>query len=164
MTRDLELECDVCVVGSGAGGGTAAARLAAAGLDVVLEAGDYDDDRDFDGAELRGYGRYLGHASAATRDQSVGILAGACLGGGTVVNYTTSSRLDEVREEGRGYGVPASHPRRSRRASTSCASGSGSTSTTIVAPAARNSFTGAWASSAGTRTRCRETCSAATRA
>lgn len=109
VTRDLELECDVCVVGSGAGGGTAAARLAAAGLDVVvLEAGDYDDDRDFDGAELRGYGRYLGHASAATRDHSVGILAGACLGGGTVVNYTTSFRTpDEVREEWAGHGVPA---------------------------------------------------------
>jgi long-chain-alcohol oxidase len=109
VTHDLELDCDVCVVGSGAGGGTAAARLATAGLDVVvLEAGDYDDDRDFDGAELRGYGRYLGHASAATRDQSVGILAGACLGGGTVVNYTTSFRTpDEVREEWAGHGVPA---------------------------------------------------------
>jgi long-chain-alcohol oxidase len=109
VTRDLELDCDVCVVGSGAGGGTAAAVLAAAGLDVVvLEAGGYDDDLDFDGAELRGYRRYLGNASVATRDQSVGILAGACLGGGTVVNYTTSFRTpEEVREEWAGHGVPA---------------------------------------------------------
>jgi long-chain-alcohol oxidase len=109
VTRDLELDCDVCVVGSGAGGGTAAARLAAAGLDVVvLEAGGYHDDLDFDGAELRGYRRYLGNASAATRDQSVGILAGACLGGGTVVNYTTAFRTpEEVREEWAGHGVPA---------------------------------------------------------
>jgi long-chain-alcohol oxidase len=109
VTSDLELDCDVCVVGSGAGGGTAAAVLAAAGLDVVvLEAGGHHDDADFDGAELRGYRRYLGNASAATRDQSVGILAGACLGGGTVVNYTTSFRTpDDVREEWAGHGVPA---------------------------------------------------------
>src|SRR5260370_11246337 len=41
-------------VGSGAGGATAAAVLAASGADViVLEAGGYFDDADFDGAELR---------------------------------------------------------------------------------------------------------------
>lgn len=109
VTGDLELDCDVCVVGSGAGGGTAAAVLAGAGLDVVvLEAGPYDDDADFDGAELAGYRRYLGNASAATHDQAIGILAGACLGGGTVVNYTTSFRTpDEVREEWASHGVAA---------------------------------------------------------
>jgi long-chain-alcohol oxidase len=109
VTGALELDCDVCVVGSGAGGGTAAAVLADTGLDVVvLEAGRYDDDADFDGAELRGYRRYLGNASAATHDQAVGILAGACLGGGTVVNYTTSFRTpDDVREEWASHGLPA---------------------------------------------------------
>jgi choline dehydrogenase-like flavoprotein len=107
---DTTLECDVCVVGSGAGGGTAAGVLAAAGLDVVvLESGDYYDDEDFDGGEFEGYGRmYMYGGGAATHDQSVGLLAGSCLGGGTTINYTTSFRTpDDVREEWAAHGVPA---------------------------------------------------------
>jgi choline dehydrogenase-like flavoprotein len=99
---DTTVDCDVCVVGSGAGGGTAAAVLAAAGLDVlVLEAGGHYEEADFDGAELDGFRRlYHARGTTATDDQGVGILAGACLGGGTVVNYTTSFRTpDEIRAE-----------------------------------------------------------------
>jgi long-chain-alcohol oxidase len=106
----VELDCDVVVVGSGAGGGTAAAVLARAGLDVVVvEAGDYYDDADFDGDAHRGYSRlYLAGGGVATHDQSVSLLAGQCLGGGTVVNYTASFRTpDEVREEWSERGVPA---------------------------------------------------------
>jgi len=88
--QDTELDCDVCVVGSGAGGGTAAGVLASAGLDVVvLEAGGYFSEEDFDGAELPGYARmYLNGGGVATDSQSIGLLAGSCLGGGTLVNYT----------------------------------------------------------------------------
>ena len=106
----LELECDVCVVGSGAGGGVAAAVLAAAGLDVVvLEAGGYWSERDFDGAERAGLRRlYRGGGASATDDQGVGLIAGACLGGGTVVNYSTSFRTPaEVLEEWEGLGFPS---------------------------------------------------------
>ncbi len=106
---DTELSCDVCVVGSGAGGSVAAAVLAAVGKDViVLEAGSYYDDSDFDGAELGGFQRlYLEGGFAATADQSVGLLAGECLGGGTVINYCTSFRTpDDVREEWGAAGVP----------------------------------------------------------
>lgn len=106
---DTELSCDVCVVGSGAGGSVAAAVLSAARKDViVLEAGGYYDDCDFDGAELGGFQRlYLEGGFAATADQSVGLLAGECLGGGTVVNYCTSFRTpDDVRAEWVAAGVP----------------------------------------------------------
>ena len=100
--EDTNVDCDVCVVGSGAGGGTAAAVLAAAGLKVVvLEAGEHLEEADFDGSEATAFRRmYAGNAAAATADQSVGLLAGVCLGGGTVVNYTTSFRTPgEVRDE-----------------------------------------------------------------
>ncbi|MGZ4331505.1 MAG: GMC family oxidoreductase N-terminal domain-containing protein [Solirubrobacteraceae bacterium] len=107
--RDVELDCDVVIVGSGAGGGATAGVLAAAGLDVVVvESGDYFDDQDFDGSELGAITRYYMAAPTATHDQSVGLLAGACLGGGTVVNYTTSFRTpDDVRAEWASHGVPA---------------------------------------------------------
>lgn len=105
--RPLELTCDVCVVGSGAGGGTAAGVLAAAGLDVVvLEAGDV---ATFSGEELDSLRRlYLEAAASATDDQSLDFLAGWCLGGGTTVNWTTSLRTPaDVRAEWAAHGVPA---------------------------------------------------------
>jgi choline dehydrogenase-like flavoprotein len=102
VDADTEIDCDVCIVGSGAGGGVAAAVLARAGLDVVvLEAGDYHAEADFDGDELSGFSRlYLNGGGMASHDQSIGLLAGSTLGGGTVVNYTFSFRTpDGVREE-----------------------------------------------------------------
>jgi choline dehydrogenase-like flavoprotein len=105
---EMTLSCDVCVIGSGAGGGVAAAVLAAAGKDViVVEAGGYFDDADFDGAELAGFKNLYSECGfASTRDHSVGFLAGECLGGGTVVNYCTSFRTPlEIREEWAGAGV-----------------------------------------------------------
>ena len=105
---DTTLDCDVVVVGSGAGGGVAAAVLAQAGLDViVVEAGGYHAEDSFDGAELRAVQNlYLNGGGIATHDQSVGLIAGATLGGGTVVNYTTSFRTpDHVREEWASHGA-----------------------------------------------------------
>ena len=97
------------IVGSGAGGGAAAGVLAAAGHDViVVESGDYYDDADFDGSELKALTQFYMGAPNASHDQSISLLAGSCLGGGTVVNYSTSFRTpDDVREEWAGHGVPA---------------------------------------------------------
>jgi choline dehydrogenase-like flavoprotein len=102
MTGDVTLDCDVVVVGSGAGGGTAAAVLAQAGLDVVIvEAGRYFSEADFDGAELSGFDRlYVNGGGMASADGSVGLLAAQGLGGTTLVNYTYSFRTPEgVRRE-----------------------------------------------------------------
>jgi long-chain-alcohol oxidase len=98
----MTLDCDVVIVGSGAGGGIVAAELAAAGRDVVvLERGPYLGDSDFDQLELDTFARaYLDGGLRTTQDLGTLIVAGACLGGGTVVNYTTSFRTpDGVRDE-----------------------------------------------------------------
>ncbi len=110
IDRDTQLDCDVCVIGSGAGGGVAAAVLAQAGLDVVvLEAGGHYEDRDFHLSELDAYRRlYVGAAAITSTDGGIGLLAGTCLGGTTTINYTTSFRTpDEIRAE---WGEPFTSP------------------------------------------------------
>jgi choline dehydrogenase-like flavoprotein len=89
---DQELACDVAVVGSGAGGGVVAAELARAGLDVVvLEKGGHAEARDFDHQEGDAFrDLYLYGSTLTTDDLGCRILAGSTLGGGTVVNYSTS--------------------------------------------------------------------------
>jgi choline dehydrogenase-like flavoprotein len=102
ISAPTTLECDVCVIGSGAGGSVAAAELAAAGLRViVLEAGSGQQAPDFDQREFVGMDRlYLDHGLTASRDLGVAILAGATLGGGTAVNWQTSLRTpDAIRDE-----------------------------------------------------------------
>ncbi len=110
ITRDTTLTCDVVVVGSGAGGAVVAAELAAAGKDVVvLEKGGYHNEADFTQQEGDGLERlYDAGGLLATRDLSLVILQGATLGGGTVVNYTTSFATPEsVRDEwAREHGLP----------------------------------------------------------
>jgi choline dehydrogenase-like flavoprotein len=97
VTGDTTLTCDVVVVGSGAGGGTAAGVLAGTGLDViVLEAGDYRNESDFDHLEATAYrDMYLNGAFKGTADGGTTVLSGATLGGGTVINYTTSFATPE---------------------------------------------------------------------
>lgn len=102
ITSDEEMNCDVVVVGSGAGGGCVAAGLAAAGLDViVVEKGGYHSESDFHHEEPRAFREmYLYGLTLMTKDLGCRILAGSTLGGGTVVNYTTSFRTpDYVLEE-----------------------------------------------------------------
>jgi choline dehydrogenase-like flavoprotein len=98
----LELEADVIVVGSGAGGGVIAAELARAGRSVlVLEAGPSVDESKMPRTELDAFSRlYLNHGLLATWDGSVTILAGSGVGGGTLINWMTCIDVPAgVREE-----------------------------------------------------------------
>ena len=102
VTSTTTIDADVCVVGSGAGGGVAAATLAEKGFRVVvIEAGPGDQSPDFEQRELEGMQRlYLDGGLTSSRDLGVAILAGACLGGGTTVNWQTSLRTPEfIRDE-----------------------------------------------------------------
>lgn len=91
------LDCDVVIVGSGAGGGCAAAILAEAGLDViVVEKGGYFAEDDFHHSEWAATrDMYLYGMTLATTDLGVRIIAGSVVGGGTTVNYTTSFRAPD---------------------------------------------------------------------
>ncbi|MFE3545591.1 GMC family oxidoreductase N-terminal domain-containing protein [Nocardia sp. NPDC059177] len=107
-TEPTTLDCDVVVVGSGAGGGAAAAVLAEAGLDVVvLERGNYYDDRDFGDGELDALTSLYSPGPPSTAEGQLTLVAGSCLGGGTVVNWSTSLPTpDSVRAEWAETGVP----------------------------------------------------------
>ncbi len=98
LERDLTLEADVAIVGTGAGGGIAADILSAAGLRVVMiEEGPLKSSGDFRMREADAY-RDLYQESAArkTADKAINILQGRCVGGGTTVNWTSSFRTPET--------------------------------------------------------------------
>src|SRR4051812_29054848 len=105
---EARMQCDVCVVGSGAGGGVIAAGAAEAGKQVlVLETGGYRNESDFKQLELPGYQElYYGGGLASSQDGSLAILAGQTLGGGTVVNYMNCIRTPEhIRREWAAHGL-----------------------------------------------------------
>ena len=91
------LKADVCIVGSGAGGAVVAARLAAAGLQVlVLEEGGHHTKAEFKMREDQAFPMlYQEGGTRATKDAGIAILQGRAVGGTTVVNWTTSFRTPE---------------------------------------------------------------------
>lgn len=97
VDADTTIACDVVIVGSGAGGGCAAGVLSRAGLDVVvLERGDYRNEADFSQVEAEGYhDMYLYGGTLTTTDGGVRLFAGGTLGGGTVINWSTSWKTPE---------------------------------------------------------------------
>ena len=97
LTQDIELDADVCVIGSGAGGSVTAAVLASAGFRVViLEEGGYFTSERFTMKESDCYPNlYQEAAQRTTADLSVSIFQGRAVGGTTIVNWTTCFRTPE---------------------------------------------------------------------
>jgi choline dehydrogenase-like flavoprotein len=88
------INADVIIIGTGAGGGTSAEILAQAGLKVLMiEEGPLKSTRDFKMDEQKAYADlYQESAGRATKDGGIGILQGRCVGGTTVINWTSSFR------------------------------------------------------------------------
>src|SRR5580704_9464796 len=86
---DLSVECEVVIVGSGAGGATTAAELAEAGVDVVvIEEGGYHPTESFTADTMRALRTLYrdGGGGMAVGRPSVLFAEGRCVGGSTVVN------------------------------------------------------------------------------
>ncbi|MCV2356702.1 GMC family oxidoreductase [Paucibacter sp. B2R-40] len=88
------LDCDVAIVGSGAGAGITAELLAKAGLKIIIiEEGPLRSSSDFKQRESTAYAElYQEGAGRKNADQSMNILQGRCVGGSTTVNWTGSFR------------------------------------------------------------------------
>ncbi|MCC7383478.1 MAG: GMC family oxidoreductase [Deltaproteobacteria bacterium] len=92
-----ELTVEVCVIGSGAGGGTAARVLAEAGREVLLleEGGDYTGSA-LTQRDAAMYDQlYMDRGGRSTDDLAIAVLQGRVLGGGTVINACDVVPIDE---------------------------------------------------------------------
>jgi len=94
LSNEINIECDVVIVGSGAGGGTAAEILTQAGLKVVMiEEGPFKSSSDFRMRERDAYPQlYQESAGRQTKDKGITILQGRAVGGSTTINWTSSFR------------------------------------------------------------------------
>ncbi len=104
-------ECDVAIVGSGAGGAAVAATLAEAGLDViVLESGPYVDRASYPSDPLAGLPLLYrdGGMTIASGKPAIPVPVGRTVGGTTVINSGTCFRAPrEVLESWRDHeGLP----------------------------------------------------------
>lgn len=99
ITKNLNLTCDVCIVGSGAGGATVGKELAEAGLDVVmLEEGGYYETKDYlTNDPITSVVRLYrdGGASVIFGKPNIMYAEGRCVGGSTTVNGAMCWRTPE---------------------------------------------------------------------
>lgn len=95
--QSATIEADVAIIGTGAGGGTTAEILTKAGLKVLLiEEGPLKSSNDFKMDERQAYkDLYQENAGRMNKDGSMSILQGRCVGGTTVINWTSSFRTPD---------------------------------------------------------------------
>lgn len=111
LSRREVVDCDVVVVGTGAGGAAVAARLTERGLGVVLvEEGEYAGRAQFRGDLGERTQKYWrdGGFNVALGNSVLGIATGRLVGGTTVINSGTAFRTpDAVLREWLGLGFPS---------------------------------------------------------
>lgn len=97
IDADVSAECDVCIVGSGAGGSVLAAKLVESGLKVIMvEEGGYFTRETFSQNEGDAYfNLYQDRGTRASADVAITILQGRSAGGGTTVNWTSCFRTPD---------------------------------------------------------------------
>lgn len=97
LANDTIIETDIAIIGTGAGGGTSAEILTKAGLKVLLiEEGPLKSSDSFRMDEREAYrDLYQENAGRMSKDGAISILQGRCVGGSTVVNWTSSFRTPE---------------------------------------------------------------------
>ena len=102
LRGNFRFRADAVVIGSGAGGALVAARLAAAGREVlILEAGSWFEPAERTEREATMLPRLMAEsATRATTDLSIPLFQGATVGGGTSVNWMIMLRTpDHVLDE-----------------------------------------------------------------
>lgn len=99
ISDEGEIECDVVIIGSGAGGGMMGYQLAKAGFTVLVveKSGHYTAEAHFSKwREIDAMRNLYDRAGLVTSaDSNIVILAGSSVGGGTTVNWSASFRTPD---------------------------------------------------------------------